>query len=150
MITVYKTGRKFGLKIKAEEHELLFVFKQLTYRIRNLISSLTTQYKQGVVTQDAGMNCFYLIKYGLKDAKGLKDENGVEYKLKFEGKDKEALTDECVEELLAAEFQATLIYAANQMLDNIPDEIVHPITKEAIKGVEIVPPEDLQGALKKF
>lgn len=141
-------NKKFTLKISAGDQEILFTFAQLNYFTRNKIASLTTSYSQGNVLSDVGLVSFYNIKYALKEAKGLVDESGGEYKLTFvEGED--CLTDECVDELLASELDDALLYSAMSLGAKVPTEILNPVTKLPIEGVEIIASKEKGEEVKK-
>jgi len=145
MIIVKPVNQKYALDIKVDDEIVRLTFKQLTYSEKANISSLTTTFKNGKVFIDSVMNTFYMVKYALKDISNVKDNEGNEYKLSFDG---EYLTDECVEEILAAKFSQSLILASSTMLESIPDEAVDPLTGKKLEGVEIIPPEKLN-PLKK-
>jgi len=146
MITVRPITADFKLKIAHEGDEVIFTYRQLTYRIKNLIAAAVTSVKQGQVYVDSALSCFYHIKYAVKHVEGLHNPDGSAYALAFEDDKKEALTDACTDELLALGFNANLIYASNQLLNSIPSEIVNPLTGKKLEGVELILDEQ---ALKK-
>lgn len=150
MITVNKMNKRFALKIEEGEDCLLLVFSQLDYFSRNKVATLSTTTKKGKLMLDLGLACFYNIKFGLKEVRGLVGEDGEAYALEFEGEGDEAmLTDSCVNELLSCSIESKLIYAARDLGNNIPTEIVDPVTSEPIEGLSIIPPKELKAALEK-
>lgn len=148
MITVHPMGRRYGLEVSTGDEKITLVFSQLNYFSRNKIASITTSYKKGGVFIDSSLSCFYNIKHALKEIYGVIDAEGNPYKLKFEN-DNEELTDECVDELLSTELSDALLYTAASISNNIPTQILNPITKLPIEGLEIIPPEKLKGTLEK-
>ena len=80
---------------------------------------------------------FYNIKYGLKKIEGLVDEEGKPYELKFT-ENKDALTDECVDELFATDLEDKFIWIGRGLTGKLQDKIINPVTNEPEEGVEIV------------
>lgn len=139
-IIVNPLSKNFQVKIAHEDEQLIFTFKQLDYKTKNLITSLSLDLKSGSYGVDTGLQIFYNIKYGLLGVTGLEDEDGKPYELRREGGQASApIEDDCVDELLATplsnELQYTALALSNTML---PSEIVHPLTQKPIEGVEIV------------
>ena len=114
-IVIRPIHEPFKLVFSEGEEKVEFLLKQLDYKTKSYISGLTTSVKQGQISVDSSLTCFYNIKFGVKGVIGLVDENGKAYELKFEDKDKKALTDQCTDELLAAVFSDNLIFAANAL-----------------------------------
>lgn len=126
----------FKLVISHEEEKLDFTFRQLTYREKNTISALTTTFKQGRAVVDSSLICFYVIKFGLIDVKGLLNSDGSEWKLE---KDEHGNnSDSSIDALLNTQVSNALIFSANAMLEGIPTKIMHPLTGLEIQGVEII------------
>jgi len=149
MVIVNPINTRFGLLIESGEDKVFFEFSQLTFRQKSIITSMTTKLQNGEVTFNASLECFFTLKYALKDIKGFTLPNGEEYKLRFES-GTDCLTDECVEELLATPIEDKLLYSATQILNGIPTTICNPVTGEEIEGVEVIPPVGLDEAKKKF
>lgn len=148
MIKVEKMGRRYGLEVTAGEEKVTFTFAQLDYFSRNKVATLSTAYREGRLILDVGLACFYNLKYGLKEVKGLGDSEGGPYVLEFDdGVDQ--LTDNCVNEILACPISDKLLYAADQLGSHIPKEIIDPVTSKPVEGLEVIPPEKTEGALKK-
>ena len=149
-LIVNSIDKPFKVVIVHEDDKLEFTFKQLDYKTKALITGLTTNVKQGQVTIDSTLVCFYNLKYGLKDVKGIHDEEGKAYKLKFEDRERTALTDACTDELLATEISDNLIYTARELSQaRFPNKLLHPLTKQPLEGVEVIPAKDLGGPVKK-
>lgn len=148
MIIVNEMGQRYGISIGEGEDQVTLIFSQLDYFSRNKVATKTTAMKEGKMVLDVGLACFYNIKYALKDVKGLYNADETPYKLEFEeGLDE--LTDKCVNELLALPFNDSILYMARDLSAQVPKEIVHPVTGEAIEGIEIIPPEKLKGYIEK-
>jgi len=149
-IVVNSVGKNFKIEIKHEEEKIGFIFKQLSYKVKSEITGMVTVIQQGQVTIDATMQVFYNIKYGLKKVEGLVNEEGNEYKLKFDDKQKRTLTDECVDELLATALSDNLQFTARELSQSvIPKEIKHPLTGAKLEGVEVIPAAASGGTEKK-
>jgi hypothetical protein len=148
-IVVNPLNKNFKVSIKHEDEELIFTFKQLDYKTKNLITSLALDVKSGNYSIDTGLQIFYNIKYGLKKVEGLTDAEGNEYELRREGGQADApIEDECVDELLATPLSDNLQYTAmNLSKSMLPNEIVHPFTQKPLDGVEVV--SDAKGVKKK-
>lgn len=128
----------FKLEITAGEDKIIFTYRQLSYRIKNLIAGAVTSVKQGQIYVDTALSCFYHVKYAIKNVEGLTNKDGTPYELKFIDDKKEALTDDCTDELLATAFNDKLIYASKQLLNSIPSEIINPVTGKKLEGVELI------------
>jgi len=149
MIIVKPINQRFGITVDAGDEKVFFEFTQLTFRQKSIITSLTTKLEHGEVSFNASLECFFTLKYALKDIKGFKLPGGSDYKLTFE-KGVDCLTDECVEELLATPIEDKLLYTATHILNGIPKDIFNPVTGEVIEGVEVIKPEELGEVKKKF
>ena len=151
-IVVNPMGRIFTIKITHEEESVEFGFKQLTYNQKSSITSQVSKMVSGQFTVDAALQVFLNLKHGLKTVKGLVDENNIPYKLTFESgpTSDSALTDACVDELLATVLSDNLQYAARELSGSmIPTEIKHPLTLKKLEGVEVIQPKKGDGVQKK-
>jgi len=137
-IVVKALSEDFKVEITAEEEKLIFTFKQLDFKTKNLITSLITGVEGGQYTLDTGLQIFLNIKYGLVDVEGLVDEEGNKYELRRES-EKGPITDDCVDELLATAFTNQLQFTARELGRAVlPTEIKNPLTGKAVEGVKIV------------
>ena len=75
-----------------------------------------------------------LVKYGLKGIEGVKDSDGIDYKLRFEN---DVLTDECISEIFTLEERAEYLSAAWQCLNGVPDKLTDPTNGKKLKGVAL-------------
>ena len=149
-IIVKPIDQLFKIILTEGKDSVEFFIKQLDYKTKSYITGLTTNVKQGQVTIDSTLTCFYNIKYALKKVVGLEDENGEPYKLEFEDKDQKCLTDKCVDELLATPLSDNLQFSARELSKACyPDKVLHPLTLQPIKGVEVIPASKLKGTKKK-
>lgn len=126
-----------------------FTLRQLDFRTRNIISSMTTVTDKGRIHTDATLALFLNLKYGVIGIKGLSNVDGSEYVLEYEDETNKALKDEVVDALLMTPFSDNLIYAAREMIEGVPSEIRHPITGLKIEGVEVVLPSEMEVIEKK-
>lgn len=145
---VHPIGRRYGLEITNGETKILFTFQQLDFKTKSLISNQTITQIHGSIQMDSTMQCFLNIKHGLKHVKGLLNSDESKYRLKFECNKKLALTDACVDEILATPLHNDLIYSARCMMDGIPTEVINPITEKPLEGVKILSPSELGGLPK--
>ena len=76
---------------------------------------------------------FLYIKYALKDVVGLKNYDGTDYKLEFEG---DHLSDNSVNEIMHIEQRSKLNQCGWQLLNGITD-LIDPITNKPIDDVSI-------------
>jgi len=147
-ISVRPAGYEFKLAIEAGEEKVEFTLKQLTYREKSYITGLASTTVKGEMSIDSTLTCFYNIKYALKDATGIVDENGDPYKLKFD--DDKTVSDECIDELLASDISDQLQYSALHLSENrFPDTVIHPLSRVPIEGVSVIPLEKLAVVRKK-
>ena len=147
-LIVNDMSTKFNLVISHEEEKLIFTFRQLTYKEKNKIAALTTEFKQGKAVVDSSLTCFYVIKYGLIKASGIKNPDGTPWELEKETEDNiEVNTDNAIDTLLNSEVSNGLVWSANSMMGGIPTEITNPLTGRKIEGIEILKVEE--GSKKK-
>lgn len=138
-LVVYDMSTKFNIVVDYEDEKLAFTFRQLTYKEKNKIATFTTKFEQGQAVIDGSLNCFYVLKYGLLDVEGINKSDGSKWTLeKTKEDDIEVNTDEAIDTLLNSKISNGLIWAANSMLEGIPDKITNPLTGREIQGVEVV------------
>lgn len=149
-IIVKPIDEEFKVVLTEGEDKVEFFIKQLDYKTKSYITGLTTTVKQGQVSIDSALTCFYNIKFGLKRVNGLQATDGTPYKLQFVGKEQKELTDECVDQLLATPLSDNLQFTARELSKACyPDKVIHPLTGQPIEGVEVVPASQLKGTKKK-
>lgn len=137
-IVVRPITEEFKLEISHDSEKVTFTYRQITYRIKNLIAGIVTSIKSGQIYVDTALSCFYHLKYAVKGVSGLTYADGSDYVLEFEDETKTALSDKCTEELLALSFNDKLIYASKQLINSIPDTIINPLTGAKLEGVELI------------
>ena len=137
-IVVNDMSTRFNVELEHESEVLKFTFKQLTYKEKNIIAGLTTKLQNGTTVIDSALTCFYVLKYGLEAVEGIVREDGTAWSLEKE-KDTKINTDNSIDALLNSKISNGLIWAANSMLEGIPEKIINPITGLEVKGVSIVP-----------
>lgn len=129
----------FNIVIDSGEEKLSFTFRQLSYKEKNKITALTTTFNQGKAVVDTSLTCFYVLKFGLVEVDGLNNPDGTPWKLaKIEEDGFKCNADESIDALLNAQISNGLIFAANAMLNGIPNEVTHPLTGAKIQGVEVI------------
>lgn len=90
------------------------------------------------------------LKYSIKSVSGIQDIDGNDYQVEFEDDTKQALTDDCIDELNSIECYGKLMIALSGLLNGIPsgNKIYNPANpNEVIEGVEIIIPK--KKAVKK-
>jgi len=140
MILVEPIEKEYEIEMTHEDVKVVFTFCQLTYEQKADIVSRTTKMKQGRVVQDITLNSFLTVKNALKSVTGLHclvDGKEKEYTLQFDAEG--LVTDKNLNELFNTPFQDNLVFSANHLSSGIPDEIIHPLTRQKLEGVEILP-----------
>lgn len=140
MILVDSIEKEYEIQMTHEDVKVIFTFCQLTYAQKADIVSRTTAMKQGKVVQDITLNSFLTVKNALKNVTGLHclvNGKEQEYKLEFDADG--LVSDRNLNELFNTPFQDNLVFSANHLSSGIPDEIIHPLTRQKLEGVEILP-----------
>jgi len=138
MLIVYPSKREFQVTIAHKEEVLEFTFIQLDYKTKSLIHASTTSMQHGELVIDSNLQVFLTLKYALKAVKGLFNSGGNAYELSFEKGDNNALTDDCLDDILATPLSDNLVYTGSQLLNGIPKNIVNPLTGAPIEDIKIV------------
>ena len=90
-----------------------------------------------------------VLKYTLKEVKGLEDMDGFPYTLNFEDDSQKELTDDCVEEVLNLPVNGKILSTVMQLWEGPKDKIIDPATGKALEGVKVVLPKSKNTAKKK-
>jgi hypothetical protein len=112
-----------------------FLIAPASYHVKKEIS-LSNRIVDGNQQFDMGQAQFIYVKNCLKDIKGLKAYDGEDYKLEFEPCGKK-LTDDCVSEIFNIPVRDKMMAACWQLLNEVPDKIIHPVTNEEMEGVSL-------------
>lgn len=138
-IVVKPVDAEIEVVIEEGEDKVSFFITPLDYQTKSVVSGLSTVIRQGQVTEDAFLQVFFNIKYGLKRVEGLESEDGKPYPLEFEDGDKKALSDKCINELLATPVTDGLQFAARSLSEACyPEKILHPVTRQPLPGISVV------------
>lgn len=113
-------------RIKVTIGDISFLLAPMNYMQKQEIVGCTT-ISSGSETFDLGKAQFIYLKYSVKGVDGLKNYDGSDYELEFEG---DNLTDNCVSELFNIAQRDKLTTAAWAILNGISED-------EAIDGVLI-------------
>lgn len=113
-------------RIHIKIDDITFVIAPLNY-LRKQELAECTKLQDGKETFDLLKAQIYYIKYALKEVKGIKNYDGSDYELEFEG---DCLTDNCVSEILNLEQREKLNIVAWQQLNGIKE-------LEDVEGVEL-------------
>ena len=149
-VVIKPSGFEFGLELAAGKDTVKFKVRQLTYKQKNHILGLAMSNDKGQVKIDSGLTCFYNLKYALREVHGIVGPDGKPYKLSFEDDTKEALTDECVDEILSSDVSDNLQFAAQRLSDpSFPKVLTHPLTGKELEGVSIVSADKVKGRRPK-
>jgi len=142
MILVTPIDQEYKIEMKHLSEKVVFVFRQLTYEQKADIAAKTTKLSQGRILQDHTLNSFLTVKKALVDVEGLfclKDNEKVPYTLTMD--DDGCVSDTNLNELFNTPFSENLVHSSLQLTQGIPDEIIHPLTREKLEGVEIIFPK---------
>lgn len=119
--------RKLNVKI----HDIEVELKPLSFDQKSEIQGLII----GGDVMSAVKAAKLSVQYALKDLKGVKEEDGSDYKLQIEnGK----LTDECFDDISNLEHNGLLSGVCMMLLQGIPKDFVNAETGEKLAGVSYI------------
>ena len=119
MITVYRNTDRIKLKI----HDVLFSVKPLSYKEKADITS-TISLDGGMQTEDTMSSVQKIMKYSVKEVKGISYPDGTPLKLKFD--DNDHLEEDSIDELLNMEITTDLTTALYGFMQGVPKQITGP------------------------
>ena len=131
-VLVNRQSDRIPIKIKG----VTFFIKPLSFGEKSKISSTITV-SGGSQTENILDSMRLVLKYSVKDVKGLKYSNGEALQLMF--LEDKTLTDDSIDELLSMEITGELNAALFQFLQGIPEKILDPVTGEVNENVKILP-----------
>lgn len=140
MPKIYRLSDRIPVKFG----DIVIKFGILTKHQRTEINS-ATMIENGERVVDVNLATWLSLKYSIKGIEGVTYATGGEFEVEFED-DKTCLSDACVEEILTLEIRDNLYLAATQMVNGVPDKIIHPLTRKELKGVKVLP---VEGVSKK-
>lgn len=112
--------------------DVVFIWGPLSEKQRIEIRT-ATKIRNGQEVTDVYLANSLLLKYTLKEIKGLKDFHGDDYKLELiDG----VLTDDCLSEVRSIEYADQYITAAWDMMETIPDKLTDSQGNE-LEGVAL-------------
>jgi len=94
---------------------------------------------EGQQTEDVMKSVFEMVKFCVKDVKGVTYSDGTKMVLQFE--ENGHMTEESIDELLTLSISADLTTSLFAFLAGIPDKIVNAATGEELRHVKIVVPK---------
>ncbi len=130
-IVVYRNTDRVTLKI----HDVTFSVKPLTYKEKADITS-TISLDGGMQTEDTMSSVQKIMKYSVKEVKGINYPDGSPLKLKFD--DKNHLEEDSIDELLNMEITTDLTTALYSFMQGVPKKIVG-IDGKKMDHVKILP-----------
>lgn len=98
------------------------------------MTSMIKQKEDGKLYLDKPAQEHYLIKHSVKKIEGLKDYDGQDYVLHFDG---DSLSDDCAEEVLSFLVNTYFTVANTQIISGIMGDVINPITGQAISGISV-------------
>lgn len=129
-IKVFKTSDRIPVKIG----DAVFYLAPMSQEQK--LDLMTCMSKEGSSQIDnLTKTSFLVMKYTIKDVKGIEYADGSPYKLEMDDK---GLTDACISELMNTEISINLILACQSFIKGVPKEILDPQTNEKLKDVEIL------------
>ena len=133
MAVVYRTTDRITIKIQDVE----FKIAPLPYAEKIKIKSSLARHG-GANIEDISKTSIDVIRYSVKEVKGLMYADGSELKLELD--ESGNLTDESVNELMNIEMSENLVGSVIQLMNKITNKIVDE-NGEEIKGIKIVLPK---------
>lgn len=130
MTRIYKTTDR--IKVKIDEIEVSLAPLTLDQKTEAKVLQATGKVERNYKKVQDGV--LLLIKYALKDIKGVKNLDGSDYKLEFENN---MVSDSCINDLLNMEMHPKLIMICSSFANAIPSQFVDNDGKP-IEGVELV------------
>jgi len=127
---IYRTTDRISVKID----DVTIKLAPLTLLQKSEIQTYLAEASKGK-GQSGLQGAMLAVKYSLKDIKGVEDQDGNPYELKFDG---DVLADECVEELLNSEISDKMMITCSTLAVSIRDTIINPITNKPLEGVKIL------------
>jgi len=119
-------------RVKLIIGEITFTLAPLNYLQKQELAECT-RVVDGEETFDLLKAQVYYIKHSLKAIDGVEDYEGNSYELEFEN---DALSDDCVSEILCLEEKDRLTISAWQILNGIK-ELIDPTTGKKLDGVKL-------------
>lgn len=107
-------------RVKVKLEELEFKIAPLSYQQQIEIDSCK-KIVSGDEVDDYGKKVFLMLKYSLKEVKGIKLHNGKPYKIELD--DDGNITDECVNEIIVMPLRDEIINAVHKTMMQKTDEI---------------------------
>lgn len=135
MIKLYSMKDRIPIKID----DITVTIAPLSYKDKQILKGLMEM----ALKKDTSMDTIifaskYAIKCCVKKVEGIIDSMDQIYKVQFED-NKQYLTDDCVEDLLALPITDKLICTCSTLIKGIPDEITNPYTGKRMDGVKVLP-----------
>jgi hypothetical protein len=121
-------------RINIKVGDVTFTIAPLSQLRKIEISECTKIDKSGNEVFDLIRAQTLLVKYGLKDLRGVFDVDGEEYRLKF---DDDVLSDDCITEVFTIKEKEKYITSHFQCLNEYPDKLVDPFTGKKYQGVAL-------------
>jgi len=131
-------------KIKMEG--VTVIVAPLSGRQKLEMTSMIKQQNDGKFYIDKASQEHFFIKHSIKEIQGLKDYDGVDYTLDFDG---DCLSDTCGEELLSFLVNTYFTVANAQVLKGVFGEVINPMSGEPIKGIVVERIEKMSDEEKK-
>lgn len=98
------------------------------------MTSMIKQRDDGKLYIDKPSQEHYLIKHSVKSIEGLKDYDGKDYVLYFDG---DSLSDDCAEEVLSFLVNTYFTVANTQIISGLMGDVINPITGNPIDGISV-------------
>ena len=110
------------------------------------MTSMIRQREDGKLYIDKPSQEHYLVKHSIKSIEGIKDYDGQDYVLYFDG---DSLSDNCAEEVLSFLVNTYFTVANTQIMSGIMGEVINPISGKPIEGITIERVEKVSDEEKK-
>lgn len=121
-------------KFKISLGEVVVTVSPLSGRQKIEMTSMIKQTPEGKFIIDKAAQELYLVKHSVKEILGLKDLDGKDYELQFDGK---SLTDACAEEVLGFLVNTMFTFANTQAMGGVFGDVVNPFNGEKLDGIKV-------------
>ncbi len=151
MITVHPIDKPFHVTCKVGKTKVKFTFRQLNYFQNSQIMTECLIVRSGQNVIDQSKRAFMTLQYALTDVEGFKGPGGKPYELEFEpvGEDDKIITENCINQLLSTPVTDVLLLVGSNLGQVVPKQILDPLTKKKVDGIEVIQPNAKQLAKKK-
>jgi hypothetical protein len=119
-------------RFKIKMDGVTVIVAPLSGRQKLEMTSLIKQGNDGKLYIDKASQELYLVKHSIKEIQGIKDHDGIDYNLEFDG---DCLSDTCGEEVLSFLVNTYFTVANTQIMNGIFGEVISPMSGKPVNGI---------------